>query len=61
MFEIANIENTKVQGKTLKEWATTNPEKLEVMIENQFDEELREQMTAVYAHYNLQQINENRL
>ena len=37
-----------VQGKTLEEWAKTNPLKLEVMSEQEQDDELREHMVTVY-------------
>lgn len=43
-----------VNGKTLKEWATKEPHRLEKMFEHEFDTELREAMSRVWAKYNME-------
>lgn len=47
-----------VQDHTLEHWAKTDPERLEKMCENEFDEQVRTHMTLVYSHYCMGNLDE---
>ena len=49
--KLADAEGMVVKGKTLKDWATSNPVRLEQMFENEFDEVTRNKMLLVYKKY----------
>ena len=51
MTDLKEAEQIEVNGKTLVEWAKTNPTKLEKMFEHEFDETLRDQMIMVYREH----------
>jgi hypothetical protein len=49
--QLKEAEQVEVNGKTLKDWAKTEPVRLEKMFEHEFDEKLRAQMLIVYREY----------
>lgn len=47
-MDIQDAEKIVKNGKTLLEWAKTDPLKLEKILENEFDKDTQEAITLVY-------------
>lgn len=52
-IDIKEAEDYETRGKSLKEWALTEPHRLEIMSENEFDDKIREMMITVYRKYRM--------